>query len=165
MSINAISPLAARGVGQTTPVRPISPTRGKIGQPDVDVSKDKLSQSDFEAIAERWNIHAMTQADLESMSSQLYEAGCISLKEHALLSFDRTKALQDLQDAGLAGEDVTLDGVGIDPDGSMDLMAEWKQRLAYREEQGMDASNEQAMVELLARLDSARVFGAKGLVV
>ncbi|MGE4555393.1 MAG: hypothetical protein AB7D07_01090 [Desulfovibrionaceae bacterium] len=117
-------------------------------------------------IAQQYNLHAMTQDEIEQMSSELYEAGYISLKDHALLSFDAESAAQYLQEQGLAGDGVSIDGVSYaNVDGERDIISEWSKKIAYREQQGQDAEDTKRILGLLQRLDSTRVFGASGITV
>jgi hypothetical protein len=123
-------------------------------------------KSSFEMIAQQYNLHAMTQDEIEQMSSELYEAGYISLKDHTLLSFDAEGAAQYLQEQGLAGDGASIDGVSYaNVDGERDIISEWSKKIAYREQQGQDAEDTKRILGLLQRLDSTRVFGASGITV
>lgn len=118
----------------------------------------------FIAAAVEYDPRRMSMDELQAMSLELYESGAISLKDHALLSFDWERAIKDLADSAGTGLDTTIDGVGIDPDGEHDLIREWETRLAYRREQGMPVEDTERILGILRQVEAKRVLGA-GIVV
>ena len=149
---NASAAAYANQTNQARDARPSQDAR-PVADPDA-----------FATAAASYDPRHMTMGELAAMSQGLYDSGAISLKDHALLSFDWERALKDLGEQVQGVENAGIDGVPTNPDGEYDMISVWEQRLDYRREQGMPTQDTERILGLLRQVEARRVLG-QGLVV
>jgi hypothetical protein len=94
-------------------------------------------------LASQYNVRSMTAEETASLSQELYNAGELSLFDHALLSFDPHR--------------VSLSGKTV-PDGRRDLIAQYEARVDLDQRTGnhRNLANDERILGCLKRLEAGR---------
>lgn len=97
------------------------------------------------ATAQNYNVHSMSLDATISMSQELYDSGNISLKDHAILSFDPSH---------ISGGSSML--TIPDRNGNYDLISEFKSRMELNKKTGDTQSlqNNKQVLDILVKLDA-----------
>lgn len=128
----------------------ISGARTKSITANLSGETPETSQTESESIwremALKYDLHSITTEQTEKLSQELYNAGEISLFDHAILSFD-----PDRFSCG-SGFLTQADGTG-----HRDLLSEYEARIDLDEKTGNSQAlvNHKRILEYLARLDEA----------
>jgi hypothetical protein len=104
-------------------------------------------ESIWREIASKYDVHSITAGETADLSQELYNAGEISLFDHAILSFDPSRIPY---------------GTGFltpaDSTGHRDLIAEYEDRiyLDKKMSSGQNIVNDERVLEYLKRIDAAK---------
>lgn len=115
---------------------------------EIQEPKNTGNESTFRKIASKYNIRSITTEETASLSQELYNAGEISLLDHAILSFDPDRNLPY--------------GTGFltqaDSTGHRDLIAEYEAQISMDKKMGDKQSleSDQRVFEYLKLLDAAK---------
>ncbi|WP_342505031.1 hypothetical protein [Sporosarcina sp. FSL K6-2383] len=132
MAINAIAPY------QTTPLYTKNATTkpamgGELGftMPEA-VTATQKSSALYEEISGKYDVRNATFEELSEISKILYEAGEITLKEHALITFDFGRATDYLKQnaPGYVSADFSMYKTAANSNGQRDWLAEFGARAA-----------------------------------
>lgn len=100
-------------------------------------------------LASEYDVRSMTAKETSKLSLELYKAGEISFKDHAILSFDRDAGAQGVGSAYLTK---------ADSNGRRDMLAEFKAKVEMDKSMGnsLNLPNDLRILQHLERLDAAR---------
>ncbi|HEY3373639.1 MAG TPA: hypothetical protein VGK02_01055 [Candidatus Aquicultor sp.] len=132
------------------------------GNPEIPEQKDSVELSDessaLRAIAVKYDVRNISPRQMANMSRELYDAGLISLKEHALLSFQislNTEQMARISAAMKAqGKTVNIPG----PDTPVDFIADWNKKLELQKQTGANPEfikNTERIINILETIQSA----------
>jgi len=123
--------------------------KGKDSKSSLEISETNQiePESIWREIASKYDLHCITAGETADLSQKLYNAGEISLFDHAILSFDPSHI---------------PDGTGFltpaDSTGHRDLIAEYEARidLDKKTSNSQNIVNNERVLEYLKRLDAAK---------
>lgn len=109
------------------------------------VSEKAVSPEKIYTTAQNYNVHSMSLGATIAMSQELYDSGNISLKDHAILSFDPSH---------ISGGSSML--TTPDRNGNYDLISEFKSRMELNKKLGDTQSlqNNKQVLDILVKLDA-----------
>lgn len=109
------------------------------------VLETAVSSERIYTTAQNYNVHSMSLDATVSLSQELYDSGNISLKEHAILSFDPSQM-------GVGSAMLTAP----DNNGNYDLISEFEARMEMNKKLGDTQSlqNNKQVLEVLVKLDA-----------
>ncbi|HHY22007.1 MAG TPA: hypothetical protein GX525_09060 [Bacilli bacterium] len=124
------------------------------------ILKEKNSPEIWEELSKKYNVRKATFEEVSEISRALYEAGEISLIDHARLTFDMTRASDYLrQHAPMhISKDFDMNVTTANHNGERDWIAEFEARAAKDLKYGhlIGHQNNMKMVSILQRLEASK---------
>lgn len=115
----------------------------------------KNSSNIWEELAQKYDVTHTTFDNLKEMSTLLYESGEISLKEHAVLTFDFDRATESIQmEAAGVPTQFTMNTTKTDADGNRNWIEEFQGRSdrAFKHDNLIGYHTYQGVISILQRL-------------
>ena len=120
--------------------------------------KEKYSPEIWEELSKKYNVRKATFEEISEISLTLYEAGEISLGEHALITFNGEKAMDYLRPHAPmpVSKDFDLNVTAANHNGERDWIAEFEARAARDFKYGhlIGHQNNTKIVSIFQRLDT-----------
>lgn len=125
-------------------------------------STDKLETNEvdeaiYNDIANKYDVGNITFEELKEVAQELYEAGAITLKEVATMTFDYNRATQSIKQAvnGITAPDFTMYETSADTSGRRDWIAEFEARAAKDRQYGnfIGNANKTKIISVLQLLE------------
>lgn len=116
------------------------------------------SSSVWEEILSKYNVRKATFEEIKEISLRLYEAGEISLLEHAILTFDHEKVANDIKHRArvYVSPNFSLYETSSNQNGERDWIAEFEARVEKDFKYGnlLGHQNNMKVLNILQRLDT-----------
>ncbi|MGG0670067.1 hypothetical protein [Sporosarcina koreensis] len=156
MNISTVAPYQTTSLYTKSTAMKMETTGEQVFKvPEAVVITQKDSSIVYEELSSRYDVRNATFGELVELSSALYEAGEISLKEHALITFDYERATNYLKrNAPGVPSNFNMYETSADSNGRRDWIAEFGARASKNFKFGnlIGYQSNMKAVEILERL-------------